>query len=99
MKERAEEAEKIPETFTLIVNDGKVELQWNDNYSRDTWWASRGRADKQANLMEPFIAMLPDFRATYTIHDQPSVLIDHSRRTELVDAARKHQGRLCSRSR
>lgn len=62
LKERVEETEKIQETFTLIVLDGKVELQWNDDYSRDTWWASRPRADSQTNLMEPFIQHLPNFR-------------------------------------
>jgi len=55
LKERLEETEKIAETFTLIIHDGKVELQWNDDYSRDTWWASRPRADAQINLMEPFL--------------------------------------------
>jgi len=95
LKERTADAEKIAETFTLVVLDGKVELQWNDNYSRDTWWASRGRADNQINLMEPFIGMLPNFRATYTIHDQPSILLDYQRNKELVDAARQHKGEFC----
>jgi hypothetical protein len=62
LAERAAEAEKIVETFTLIVENGQVVLQWNDNYSRDTWWASRPRADSQINLMEPFLGLLPDFR-------------------------------------
>lgn len=55
LRERFRETEKIEETFTLVIHDGKVELQWNDNYSRDTWWASRPRADAQINLMEPFL--------------------------------------------
>ena len=62
LAERAKDAEEIAETFTIIVSDGKVEFQWNDNYSRDTWWASRPRADSQINLMEPFLNLLPDFR-------------------------------------
>lgn len=62
LKERLEETETIQETFTLIVLDGKVELKWNDDYSRDTWWASRPRADSQTNLMEPFIQHLPNLR-------------------------------------
>lgn len=62
MQERMTEAETIKETFTLIIHDGKVELQWNDDYSRDTWWASRPRADSQINLMEPFIGMLGSLR-------------------------------------
>jgi beta-1,2-xylosyltransferase len=62
MIERFKEAEQIPETFTLIVEDGKVILQWNDDYSRDTWWASRPRADSQINLMEPFIKDIGSFR-------------------------------------
>jgi beta-1,2-xylosyltransferase len=60
MQQRTREAEKIPETFTLVVHDGKVELQWNDDYSRDTWWASRPRAD--SHLMEPFIKEIGTFR-------------------------------------
>jgi beta-1,2-xylosyltransferase len=62
MQARLTEAETVAETFTLIVHDGKVELQWNDDYSRDTWWASRSRADAQINLMEPFISMIGEFR-------------------------------------
>ena len=62
LAERLKEAEQVVETFTLIVQDGRVELQWNDDYSRDTWWASRPRADSQINLMEPFLNLLPDFR-------------------------------------
>ena len=62
LHERLVESESIPETFTLIVRDRKVEQQWNDDYSRDTWWASRHRADAQTNLMEPFLEYLPDFR-------------------------------------
>ncbi|OWZ65552.1 beta-1,2-xylosyltransferase 1 [Cryptococcus neoformans] len=88
LEERLTEAEKIPETFTLIVHDGKVELKWNDDYSRDTWWASRPRADSQINLMEPFIKHIGTFRATFTIHDQPSILLDHERHEELLTAAR-----------
>ena len=75
LAERAAEAEDIVETFTLIVTDGKVELQWNDEYSRDTWWASRPRADSQINLMEPFLNLLPDLRCVdnfgYTAHAGP----------------------------
>jgi beta-1,2-xylosyltransferase len=63
LQDRLVETETIPETFTLIVHDGKVELEWNDNYSRDTWWASRPRADSQINLMEPFLDLLPSFRS------------------------------------
>lgn len=31
-------------------------------------------------------------RATFTIHDQPSILLDHSRQEELLSAARKGEG-------
>lgn len=92
LKERLEETEKIAETFTLVVHDGKVELQWNDDYSRDTWWASRPRADSQINLMEPFIHQIGNFRATFTIHDQPSILLDYERQQELLAAAREGKG-------
>ena len=108
MQQRAREAEKIPETFTLVVHDGKVELQWNDDYSRDTWWASRPRADSQINLMEPFIKDIGSLRyvvslttgkrrgltirATFTIHDQPTMLLDYKRQQELLTAAKDHTG-------
>lgn len=62
LKARLTEVETVAETFTLVVHDGKVELQWNDNYSRDKWWASRPRADSQINLMEPFISHIGNFR-------------------------------------
>jgi beta-1,2-xylosyltransferase len=94
LKQRGEEVEKIPETYTAIVEDGKVEVQWNDNYSRDVWIQSRGRADAQINLMDNFIALLPDFRATFTIHDQPSILLNYERRKDLMDAASQHKGEL-----
>jgi beta-1,2-xylosyltransferase len=90
LQERLKEAERIPETFTLIVEDGKIILQWNDDYSRDKWWASRPRADSQINLMEPFISSLGNFRATFTIHDQPSIVLDYSRMQELTTAANLH---------
>jgi beta-1,2-xylosyltransferase len=119
LQERLTEVEKIEETFTLVVHDGKIELQWNDDYARDVWIASRSRADKQINLMEPFIALLPSFwgvgsgrvtprviyssrvrecpvaslltthRATFTIHDQPTILLDHARQQELLTAAKQ----------
>lgn len=92
LKERLEETEKIAETFTLVIHDGKVELQWNDDYSRDMWWASRPRADAQINLMEPFLNDIGSIRPTFTIHDQPSILLDHDRQEELLSAARKHTG-------
>jgi beta-1,2-xylosyltransferase len=69
-------------------------VQWNDNYSRDVWIQSRGRADAQINLMDNFIALLPDFRATFTIHDQPSILLNYERRKDLMDAASQHKGEL-----
>lgn len=63
LQERLKEVESIPETFTLISINGKIELQWNDDYARDTWFASRTRADKQINLMEPFMHMVGNFRS------------------------------------
>lgn len=91
LAKRNAEAEKVVETFTLIVQNGKVVLQWNDDYSRDKWWSSRPRADAQVNLMEPFLGMLNDFRATFTIHDQPSILPDHDRMKDLTTLAKKKQ--------
>jgi beta-1,2-xylosyltransferase len=42
IEKRVKEAESVKETFTLIVKaGGKVVLQWNDDYSRDTWWLVR----------------------------------------------------------
>ena len=33
-------------------------------------------------------------RATFTIHDQPSILLDHAREKELLDAAYDHKSEL-----
>jgi beta-1,2-xylosyltransferase len=85
------EAESVAETFTLIVHDGKVELQWNDDYSRDTWWASRPRAEAQIDLMEPFIERIGSFRATFTIHDQPTIMLEYDRMKELTDLAKQRK--------
>ncbi|WOO80670.1 Beta-1,2-xylosyltransferase 1 [Vanrija pseudolonga] len=96
LKEREEDAEKVVETFTLIIGpndkgEQSVELQWNDDYARDTWWASRGRAESQIELMEPFLHMLPKMRTTFSIHDQPTILLDYQRNQELLKAAEAHQ--------
>nr|ODN93002.1 beta-1,2-xylosyltransferase 1 [Cryptococcus depauperatus CBS 7855] len=91
LKERLAKAEKIVETFTLIVHDGKVEIQWNDDYSKDSWWSSQLRADNQVDLMEPFIRHIGSYRATFTVHDQPSILLDHERREHLLETARQHK--------
>jgi beta-1,2-xylosyltransferase len=62
LHDRLMEAETIPETFTLIVHDGMVELQWNDDYARHVWSATSWRADNQMKFMAPFIRHLGDFR-------------------------------------
>lgn len=87
LAERTKEAEKIVETYTIIVKDGKAEIQWNDDYAREMWSISRARADDQVNIMEPFLHLLHDFRATFTIHDQPSIQLEHGPQQELIDAA------------
>lgn len=87
LAERLKEVEKLVETYTLIVKDGKVEIQWNDDYARNLWSSSRARADDQANILEPFLHLLNDFRATFTIHDQPSIQLEAGPQKELVDAA------------
>lgn len=91
LKKRNEESEKVIETYTLIVNDSKVVLQWNDDYARDTIWSTRQRADAQINLMEPFIDRLPAFRATFSDHDQPSVTVPFEELKALTEAANKKQ--------
>jgi ABC-type cobalamin/Fe3+-siderophores transport system ATPase subunit len=34
------------------------------------------------------------FRATFTIHDQPTMLLDYKRQQELLQAAKAHKGEL-----
>lgn len=120
LAKRNAEAEKVPETFTLIVQKGKVMLQvgrcdtrdspcadgcvrfqWNDDYSRDQWWASRPRADAQINLMEPFMAKLPDFRCVardvmrVSESDGCAVIqgnVHHSRPAEYITELRADEG-------
>lgn len=83
--------EKMPETFTLIVAQGKVEVQWNDNYARDRWWSTRPRADAQVNVMEKFLHHLPNLRATFSIHDQPMVMVNQDILERLNKAASEHK--------
>ncbi|CED82144.1 cap1-related protein [Phaffia rhodozyma] len=91
--QRVTEAESIPETFTLIVKEGgKVVLQWNDQYSRDIWWNARTRADHQINLMEPFLDKLGEMRVTFSIHDQPFMVLPYERRQELEGLAKGRVG-------
>ena len=60
--ERLAETEQWVETFTLIVKDGSVKLQWNDDYSKDVWPQTQDRANSQMRTMEPFLDKLGDFR-------------------------------------
>lgn len=94
LKKRNEEAEKVVETYTLIVNDSRVVLQWNDDYARDAIWATRPRSDAQISLMEPFLNRLPEFRATFSVHDQPSVTVPFMEMKLLTEAAKKKQSEL-----
>lgn len=87
---RNAESEKVVETFTLIVQGGKVEVQWNDDYARDMWWSTRPRADAQVNIMEKFLHLVPDFRATFSIHDQPAIMVNYDIVQKLDKAARDH---------
>jgi hypothetical protein len=97
---RTAEAERVPETYTLIVKaGGKVVLQWNDDYARNEYWAARPRADAQINLLEPFLERLGEMRITFSIHDEPSVVLPYERRAELEGIAKGPVGarecRLC----
>lgn len=66
---RVAEAEQVPETYTLIVNEGgRVILQWNDRYSREKWVSSRPRSDHQINVMEPFVDDLTEMRSVAASH-------------------------------
>lgn len=94
LQRRNQEAETTVETYTLIVNDSRVETQWNDDYARDQIWSSRGRSDAQLKLMEPFLESLPAFRATFSVHDQPSVTVPWQEMKELTEAAKKKQSGL-----
>ncbi|KLT40707.1 Cap3p [Cutaneotrichosporon oleaginosum] len=91
LQARNAEMEKVVETFTLIVTNGKVEVQWNDNYARDRWFSARPRADAQVNLMEKFLHLLPNLRATFSIHSQPTVMLNHDVLEKLEKAGREHK--------
>lgn len=90
LQQRNAEMESVVETFTLIVEKGKVEVQWNDNYARDMWWSTRPRADAQVNIMEKFLHLMPNLRATFSIHDQPAIMVNHGIVEKLDKAARDH---------
>jgi hypothetical protein len=86
---RTAEAERVPETYTLIVKAaGKVVLYWNDDYARNEYWAARPRADAQINLLEPFLERLGEMRITFSIHDEPSIVLPYERRAELEGIAK-----------
>lgn len=87
IQQRAKEAEGVVETFTLIVANSTVELKYYDESYAGTFWA--GRANAQVRLIEPYVDRLEPFRATFSVHDQPSVAVPFTEMSDLWDAAKK----------
>lgn len=86
LRARVERMASAPDTFTLVVRNKAIRL-------RSTYQASRiggadDRVDGQVQLLTEFGLQkwLPDFQATYSVHDTATGLIDYHHRSDLINA-------------
>ncbi|WWD18593.1 hypothetical protein CI109_103046 [Kwoniella shandongensis] len=84
MKRRMTMVEDMAETFTLIIENGQVDIQIKDPGGLE-WGGTLPRAADTANLLRAFSRFLPDMRATFSIFDQPQIYLSWARRGSLVD--------------
>ncbi|WVQ83028.1 hypothetical protein IAT38_005166 [Cryptococcus sp. DSM 104549] len=84
LKRRMELVDHMAETFTLVVENGTVEIEIKDDGGLE-WGGTLPRARDTANLISAFSQHLPDMRATFSIFDQPQIYISWARRGSLVD--------------
>lgn len=84
MRKRAKDVESIKETYTLVIKDGKVDVEISDE-SGLAWEGTRLRAADQASLVKSFARFLPDMRTVFSIHDHPQVYLSSARRSSLVE--------------
>ncbi|RXK37688.1 hypothetical protein M231_05021 [Tremella mesenterica] len=83
-KRRMELVEEMKETFTLVIEDGRVGIEIKDPGGLE-WGGTLPRANDAASLISSFSRYLPDLRATFSIFDQPQIYLSWARRGSLVD--------------
>lgn len=86
LQERADELRRDPNTFTMVVRSGEIEIV---GAHKDD-----GRAQDQANLMRRWTRFVPDFSMTMSAHDGPSVILNHKMKERHIAAARAREREL-----
>ncbi|WVW84823.1 hypothetical protein I302_106858 [Kwoniella bestiolae CBS 10118] len=84
MKRRMELVENMEKTFTLVIEDGEVEIEIRDPGGLK-WGGTLPRAHETSNLLKGFIKYLPNMKATFSIFDQPQIYLSWARRGSLID--------------
>ncbi|WVR06467.1 hypothetical protein IAU60_003498 [Kwoniella sp. DSM 27419] len=84
MKRRMQMVEHMAETFTLVVEDGEVDIEIRDQGGLK-WGGTLPRARDASSLLSAFSEYLPNMRATFSIFDQPQIYLSWARRGSLVD--------------
>ncbi|ORX37296.1 glycosyl transferase family 90-domain-containing protein [Kockovaella imperatae] len=90
MKRRMLMVEDMPETFTVIIKDGRVDVQILDPGGL-RWEGTWPRARDAASLIEGFARFLPDLRVTFSIFDQPQIYLSWARRKSLMELGLRNE--------
>ncbi|WWC70900.1 uncharacterized protein I206_104852 [Kwoniella pini CBS 10737] len=84
MKRRMEWVENMEKTFTLIIEDGEIEIEIRDPGGLN-WGGTLPRAHETSALLKGFSKYLPNMKATFSIFDQPQIYLSWARRGSLID--------------
>ncbi|WWC88513.1 uncharacterized protein L201_003424 [Kwoniella dendrophila CBS 6074] len=84
MKRRMQLVENMEKTFTLIIENGEIEIQIKDPGGLK-WGGTLPRAKETVNLLKGFSKFLPNMKATFSIFDQPQIYLSWARRSSLID--------------
>ncbi|WRT67909.1 uncharacterized protein IL334_004883 [Kwoniella shivajii] len=84
MKRRMQLVEDMEKTFTLIIEDGEIEIEIKDPGGLK-WGGTLPRAHETSNLLKAFSKYLPNMKATFSIFDQPQIYLSWARRGSLID--------------
>ncbi|KLT43057.1 hypothetical protein CC85DRAFT_284814 [Cutaneotrichosporon oleaginosum] len=74
--------EAMDEVFILELRNGTVYVDIKEGGL--AWDGTEGRANQTAEMLASIAAHLPDFRATFSIFDQPQIYLSWARRESLV---------------
>ena len=77
---RSRVLEEAPWTFTMVVNQGKVEI--GGAHKGD------GRAADQQKLMQRWVQWVPHVNITMSAHDGPSIMTDDTTKRKHYEAAK-----------